>query len=105
MQPIVDAKISRQSPQLEKPRQKNDERELGHFRRLKTEWSHAKPAMRLMRAVKEKHADEQHERQSQPGEYNSRLAQLAIVHIHQPEHSGDTQRHVNQLPQQENIAR
>ena len=48
--------------QFQEPGEIDNQRELSHFRRLKTERAHAEPAMRLVRTVQEKHADQQHER-------------------------------------------
>ena len=60
--------------------------------------------MRFVRAIEEKDADQQHEGEREAGKNYAWLAQLAVIPIHQPEHSGDSQHDVDQLAQQENVS-
>src|SRR5690348_3745849 len=56
-----------------------------------------------MTAVEEKDRNQQDERDPEPGKNYSRLAQLAIIRFHQQEHPADSERDVNQLPDEENV--
>src|SRR5277367_726067 len=101
---VVDAKFSGRAARFQKPGEKNDQRELGHFRRLKAEGAQAKPAMGGMRAIQKINADQTDERHGESGENDARLAQLAVIGVHQGEHAGDAEDDVDELAQQENVA-
>src|SRR5580658_266939 len=60
--------------------------------------------MRGVRAIEEEHADEKEKDQTEASENHPRLAQAAIVEIHQGEHSHDAESEAEKLTNQETIA-
>src|SRR5271155_4505416 len=90
--------------QLEKPREIENHRQLREFRRLNARRADADPAMRLVRAIQELHENQQNKYHAERDENHARLAQLAVIEIHQREHSREAENHADDLPQKEGIA-
>src|SRR5580704_11982599 len=60
--------------------------------------------MRFVRAIEELHEDEQNENHAEADENYAGLAQFSVIEIHEREHSGDAEKHADDLAEEEGIA-
>src|ERR1700733_10839319 len=60
--------------------------------------------MRGVRAIEKEYADEKQKNQAEAGEDDLRLAQAAILELHQREHPGDAQSETEKLANEETAA-
>ena len=90
---------------FEKPREKQDERGLGQFRRLQRNRTDVKPAVRAVGAIKKKNRDEQQRGEAQKRENQRRMLQALVVHLHREHHRAESRNGPHQLLQQEFVGR
>ena len=101
---VVHAEAARAAAQFEKPRQIENYGELGQFRRLQADRPDAKPAMRGMRFVQSKNADEHGQYHEEKRQHESGLPQPAVIEIDHGEHGDQAKAEPQELPQQKVVA-
>ena len=89
--------------QVEEPSQVENYGEIGNFRCLNPDGPKANPAMCGVGIVEEKSADEHEDDEAERAVNDDRFAQLAVVHAHEREHSGDAENQPDGLAQKKII--
>src|SRR5579871_1292734 len=89
--------------EVEEPSEIEDNGKLGDFRRLNADGTEANPAMGCVGFVEEKRPDQKEDDDAERAVDNDGLAEFAVVHAHEREHSGDAKDEPDRLAQQEII--
>ncbi len=88
-------------PALQEMRHEENDGRLGKFRRLKREYAKLHPAVRIVRAVQQKHRGQKQRCDAERGKYQSGTVELAVVHVHQRKHGDETDDSVESLLHEE----
>src|SRR6185437_11467466 len=104
MVPSVYAETAGTQAQFQKPRQIENHNKLREFRGLQTERAEMDPPMRRMRAIQKQNADEHQQNHSDARVNDARLAELAIIDIHQTNHSEQAHSEPDNLALEKHVA-